>query len=182
MIASAVVLGLAAAWPVAASGPVTPQSFAQRVAEAKLVALVSVEGTPATGYVLTVERVLKGRAGSRLVYPAPQWISALQPGWTRVVVAFDNPDELDFRAGNIVWHVTSDGRIDPEHFQSFPGLPPTLAAMFAYFGVPATSTGPPTNPAGPNPFGAALLIALSLAGGMLIWRRFHGSRHRESPA
>ncbi len=116
------------------------------------------------------------------IYPAPQWISALQPGWARVVVAFDNPDELDFRAGNIVWHVTSDGRIDPEHFQSFPGLPPTLAAMFAYFGVPASSTSPAGQPARTEPSLRGLVIAWSLAGGMLIWRRFHGSRHRESPA
>lgn len=174
-------LGLVAVLPVAASGPVTPQSFAQRVAEAKLVALVGIEGTPATGFVLTVERVFKGHAGPRLVYPPPQGINALEPGWTRVVIAFDTPSELDFRAGTTLWHVTSDGRIDPEHFQSFPGLPQTLTALFAYFGVPATSTGPPTNPAGSNPLGVVLVIALSAGGGTLTWRRFHGAEHRNMP-
>lgn len=175
-IASAMLLGLVVALPVEATGPGTQQSFAERVAEAKLVALVRVQGTPATGFVLTVDRIFKGQAGPRLVYPPPQPITALEPGWTRVVIAFDNPTELDFRAGNIVWHVAPDGQIDPEGFQRFPGLPPTLAAMIAYFGVPETSTDPRNNPAGPHWPGVVLVIALSYVGGMLAFRRFLGRR------
>jgi hypothetical protein len=81
--ASTLLLGFVLAQPAAAASPVTPQTFAQRVAAAKLVVLVGVEDTPATGYVLTVEQVFKGQVGPRLIYRPPQNVTALEPGWSR---------------------------------------------------------------------------------------------------
>ena len=172
VLAIALLLGVVLAQPVAAATPVTPQTFAQRIAEAKLVALVSVEGTAATGYVLTIEKVFKGHAGPRLVYPPPQDVTALEPGWGRVLIAFDEPTQLDFRAGNTMWRVTADGRIDPERYQPFPGLPTTVGDLQRYFATPPTSTSsPPTQPAGWDPFGLAVVLGSSLAVGTLTWRR-----------
>lgn len=171
VVATSLLLGVVLAQPVAAATPVTPQTFAQRVAEAKLVALAGVDGTPESGYVLTIEKVLKGHAGPRIVYPPPQHVTALEPGWGRVLIAFDDPTLLDFRAGNTTWHVTANGRIDPEHYQPYPGLPTTVAELLRYFGPPATSTSSlPTQPTGRDPLGAGLVFAVSLAVGWLAWR------------
>jgi hypothetical protein len=171
---------LVVAQPVAAATPQTPLTFAQRIAQAKLVALVSVSGSPQAGYVLTVEQVFKGQAPSRLVYPPPQLQAAVavEPGWTRVVIAFDNPTTLDFRANNIAWHVGPDGRIDPEHFQQFQGLPPTLAAMFAYFGLPATSTERPEPRDGPAPLSMLFVLLASVIAAVLTWRRVSDHEYR----
>jgi len=147
-IASAVVLAFVLAGPLAAASSQEPETFAQLVAAAKLVALVSVAGDSDTGFVLTVEQVLKGQAGPRLAYPGPQPITALEPGWSEVVIAFDDPTTLDFRAGTTVWHVGPDGRIDPEGYQQLPGLPPTLTALLAYFASPGPSTAGTTSPCG----------------------------------
>lgn len=168
-VASSMILALVLANPLVAASVPQPVTFAQRVAEAKLIALVTVTGDSNTGFVLTVQQVLKGQAGAQLVYPGPQFVTALEPGWTEVVIAFDDPSTLDFRAGTTVWHVASDGRIDPEGYQQFPGLPPTLTAMLAYFAPPATSTEDTSSRHGSGfPLGPALLaISLSLA---VAWR------------
>jgi hypothetical protein len=161
-VASSMILALVLANPLAAASSQQPVTFAQRVAEAKLIALVAVTGDSNTGFVLTVEQVLKGQAGAQLVYPGPQFVTALESGWTEVVIAFDDPSTLDFRAGTTVWHVASDGRIDPEGYQQFP-------AMLAYFAPPATSTEDTSSCQGSGfPLGPALLaISVSLA---VAWR------------
>ncbi len=164
-------LGLMLAQPAAAASPQRLETFAERVAEAKLVALVSVAGSPEAGFVLTVERVFKGRVGARLVFPPPQTITLLEAGWNRVVIAFDDPTTLDFRANNIAWHVADDGRLDPEGFQPYPGLPHTLAAMFLYFGPPVTSTAPPTGSDKQVPLSMLAILGASLAATLLTWRR-----------
>jgi hypothetical protein len=173
-VASTMILALVLASPLTAASSQQPVTFAQRVAEAKLIALVSVSGDSNSGFVLTVEKVLKGQASAQLVYPGPQLITALEPGWTEVVIAFDDPVTLDFRAGTIAWHVASDGRIDPEGYQQFPGLPPTLTAMLAYFAPPATSTEDTSSRQGSGfPLAAALLaisVSLVVAWG-LVGRR-----------
>jgi hypothetical protein len=168
-VASSMILALVLASPLAAVSSQQPVTFAQCIAEAKLVALVSVAGDSNSGFIVTVEKVLKGQAGVQLVYPGPQLITALEPGWTEVVIAFDDPTTLDFRAGTTVWHVASDGRVDPEGYQQFPGLPPTLTAMLAYFAPPATSTeDTPSRQGSGFPLAPALLaISGSLA---VVWR------------
>lgn len=168
-VASSMILVLGLASPLAAASSQQPVTFAQRVAEAKLIALVSVSGDANSGFVLKVEKVLKGQTGAQLVYPGPQLITALEPGWNEVVIAFDDPTTLDFRAGTTVWHVAADGRIDPEGYQQFPGLPPTLTAMLAYFAPPATSTEDTSSRQGSSfPLAPALLaISVSLA---VAWR------------
>ena len=129
----------------------SPETFAAVVAGMQLIVVADVAGSPDSGVTYTVETFLKGSGPRELQFPAPDLQSAVQTGWTRVVVAFSNPTTDDFRAPTIAWHVGSDGAIDPEGYQQYVGLPRNLPAMLAFFGVssPAGPSTPPTVSAGP---------------------------------
>lgn len=132
--------GLAVAPATAADSGPGLQSFDQLIASMKLVVLARISGSTSQGYTYAIEHVLKGSAGPTLVLP-PDLQAAVQPGWTEAVIAFSDPTTDDFRTPTIAWHVGSDGTIDPEKFQQYPNLPPTLGAMLAYFGVSTASSG-----------------------------------------
>jgi hypothetical protein len=99
------------------------------------------------------------------------------------LIAFDDPTQLDFRAGTTLCHVTASGRIDTERYQQLPGLSTTVAELLRYFGVPATSSSPsPTRPAWPGLPGLALVVAVGLAVGERTSRRIRhpGTRPRSA--
>jgi hypothetical protein len=133
-VAIACIAAAAAVGPVAADGA-PAQTFAQIVGKAKVV-VARIDIGPDGGVTLDVERVLKGPAVARLVFP-PTDIGPPLEGWKRAVVAFTDPATIDFRAPTIAWHVAYDGTIDPEGYQQYPGLPRTLDAMLLAFGQDA---------------------------------------------
>src|ERR1700687_2332762 len=127
-------------------GPTTwpPQSGLRRATcplGRRLIVLVAIRQRADGGFTFDVERVLKGSAPRQLVYPP---VAATPPlgSWRRAVIAFADPATDDYRAPTIAWHVTLDGRIDPERYQQYAGLPMTLAAVLDWFGLPATDTRP----------------------------------------
>jgi hypothetical protein len=124
------------AGPVFADQGPSAQTFAQIVGEAKLVVVARIDIGPDGGVTLDVERVLKGTAAERLVFP-PTDIGPPLDDWKRAIVAFTDPATIDFRAPTIAWHIADDGTIDPEGFQQHPGLPRTLDAMLLAFGQDA---------------------------------------------
>ena len=130
-----VVVGSLAEPVFADQGP-SAQTFAQIVREAKLVVVARINIDLGGGVTLDVERVLKGTAVARLVFP-PTDIGPPLDDWKRAIVAFTDPATIDFRAPTIAWHVADDGTIDPEGFQQHPGLPRTLDAMLLAFGQDA---------------------------------------------
>lgn len=168
-VAIACIAGAAAVGPVAADGGAPSQTFAQIVGAAKLVVVARVDIGPDGGVTLDVERVLKGAAVARLVFP-PTDIAPPLEGWKRAVVAFTDPATIDFRAPTIAWHVADDGTIDPEGFQQHPGLPRTLDAMLVAFGQDAIESASaavaalPTPPSsGPDDPPAALAVVIAAA-------------------
>ena len=176
-LTACVLLIAAVAAPAAASTP-DKTTFAGVIAASKLIVLVEIDDQANGGVSLKVERVFKGVAPAQLVYPA---LLTTPPfaGWARAVIAFADPATDDFRAPTIAWHVASDGAIDPENFQRYPGLPLTLAAMLEYFGAPATSTAPAPDPAAPGPSDAPLGVAVFAIAAFLLYRaRWFGGRVR----
>ena len=183
------VLLLFVASPVrAASGP-SPGSFEQLISGMQLIVVAKVSGSPSTGFTYSVERVLKGgSAPSPMVLP-PDAQAAVQSGWQEVVIAFADPSTDDFRAPTVAWHVAGDGTIDPERYQQYPGLPPTLEAMLAYFGInpsatdlltsspgvatpsPTVASSQPSVDSGPDmPALAAVLVAvITIAAIVVYW-------------
>lgn len=156
-----------------------PETFAQLVAGMRLVIVARVSGSAGLGYTYTIERVLKGSVGPVLRLP-PDAQAAVEPGWTEVVIAFSDPSTDDFRAPTIAWHVGTDSTIDPEGYQRYPGLPATLDAMLAAFGLTSSSAGPaspPPNgasPAGsgtPSPVPALALGLLLATSAVALWVR-----------
>ena len=169
--ASLLALVIASAWtPVAHAASPSQTTFADIVAESKLIVLAEIHERADGGFTFTVEQVLKGRAGNQLAYPP---LAATPPfqGWTRAVIAFADPSTDDFRAPTIAWHVASDGTIDPERFQRYPGLPATLSAMLAYFALPATDMAASAHASGggPDTLTIALLAGL-VAAAFVAWR------------
>jgi hypothetical protein len=138
------------AGPVAADGGASAQTFAEIVNKAKLVVVARIDIGPDGGVTLDVERVLKGTAVARLVFP-PTDIGPPLDGWKRAIVAFTDPATIDFRAPTIAWHVADDGTIDPEGFQQHPGLPRTLDAMLVAFGQDAIESASAPDGALPTP-------------------------------
>ena len=124
------------AGPVAADQGPSAQTFSEIVNQAKLIVVAMIDMGPDGGVTLHVERVLKGTAVARLVFP-PTDIGPPLDDWKRAVVAFTDPATIDFRAPTIAWHVADDGTIDPEGFQQYPGLPRKLDSMLAAFGQDA---------------------------------------------
>lgn len=123
----------------------SPRTFADVVSGMQLIVVADVAGSPEAGVTYTVETFLKGSGPRELRFAASDLQSAVQPGWTRVVIAFSDPTTDEFRAPTIAWHVGSDGAIDPEGYQQYVGLPGTLPAMLAFFGL-SSSVGPTTLP------------------------------------
>jgi hypothetical protein len=144
-IAAAAVVG-----PVGADSGARAQTFAQIVGKANLVVVVRIAIGPDGGVALDVERVLKGTAAARLVFP-PTDIGPPIEDWKRAIVAFADPATIDFRAPTIAWHVADDGTIDPEGFQRYPGLPRTLDAVLVAFGQDAIESASAPVAAQPAP-------------------------------
>ena len=130
-----VVVGSLAEPVFADQGP-SAQTFSEIVNQAKLIVVARINIDLGGGVTLDVERVLKGTAVARLVFP-PTDIGPPLDDWKRAIVAFTDPATIDFRAPTIAWHVADDGTIDPEGFQQHPGLPRTLDAMLLAFGQDA---------------------------------------------
>ena len=130
-----VVVGSLAGPVFADQGP-SAQTFSEIVNQAKLIVVARINIDLGGGVTLDVERVLKGTAVARLVFP-PTDIGPPLDDWKRAIVAFTDPATIDFRAPTIAWHVADDGTIDPEGFQQHPGLPRTLDAMLLAFGQDA---------------------------------------------
>jgi hypothetical protein len=135
-VAIACIAAAAAVGPVAADGGAPAPTFAQIVGKAKLVVVARIDIGPDGGVTLDVERVLKGTAVARLVFP-PTDIAPPLDDWKRAIIAFTDPATIDFRAPTIAWHVADDGTVDPEGYQQYPGLPRTLDAMLVAFGQDA---------------------------------------------
>ncbi len=113
-------------------------SFSSLIRGCPLVVLADVTVEADGAVVLHVEQVLKGHAASVLRFPHSA--SAVEPRWTRAVVAFFDASTIA-RGVTYVWHVTASGAVDPERLAQVYGIPQTLAAMLAWFGVPpATDT------------------------------------------
>jgi hypothetical protein len=129
LFAASLLAALAA--PVAADS-----SFAGVVRDCPLIVLARVAVRSDGAVTLRVEQVLKGHAAAHL--PFPPSTPAVQPGWTRAVVAFTDTSTIA-RGVTFAWHVSASGAVDPERLDQFPGIPQTLDAMLAWFhGLPAT--------------------------------------------
>jgi hypothetical protein len=183
------VLVFTSASGASAASSQAPETFDQLIAGMSLVVVASVSGSASEGYTYTIEHVLKGTVGPTLRLPSDEQ-SAVQPGWTEVVIAFTDPATDDFRAPTVAWHVAADGTIDPERYAQYPGLPPTLDAMLAAFGLagspsPSVAPGPsptsaaPTSEPNPSQVGSggsfpwplALFAALIVVGALLLATR-----------
>lgn len=163
---AAVALLAPAAAPIAANSGPSSTTFADIVASSRLIVLADITERRDGGLDLSVERVLKGRAATVLHFPETAQ-AAVQPGWKRAVVAFSDPKEIDFRAPTIAWHVAGSGALDPERYQQYPGTPQTLAALLAWFGLPATDTPPAARPEGGLDWRPVVLALAGLAS--LAW-------------
>ena len=152
----AAVVGVAVGQPIRAAGSGAAETFAEEVDRSALIVLATIHPTATGGVVLDVERVLKGQAPSTLTF-ADITLAPPIGGWARAVIAFRDASTIDFRAPTIAWHIAPDGRVDPEGYQAAVGLPPTLDAMLAYFGVPAP--GPASSSSSSSP---SLLVSRTL--------------------
>src|SRR6266566_9343524 len=81
-------------------------SFAGAVSGCPLIVLARVAVRSDGGITLHVEKVLKGNAGETLRFPASA--SAVEPGWARAVVAFEDPSTIA-GGGTFAWHVSASG-------------------------------------------------------------------------
>ena len=158
----------------------TKTTFAAVVDRSALVIVATVQDAPtvSVGYLLSVERVLKGSADASLTFAPDPLAVALEPG-QRVVLLLTDPSGLDFR-GTTVLLVAADGSIDPDGLTAVPATLADLEAAVADTPpVPPTATTIPAAPPARDPIplavlaGASLLAgaALFLAGGALARRR-----------
>ena len=152
--------------PVRASSSQPPTTFADVVSQSKLIVLVAIRHPSAGGWIFTVEEVFKGEAPPTMTFPPLDTAPPLD-GWARAVIAFHDPTSLDFRVPTYAWHVTADGRLDPERFQQVPGVPQTLGELEGYFGLPATDTSPDSG----GPPVTTWLGAFLLVGGIAAFAR-----------
>jgi hypothetical protein len=162
MIRAALFSALLAA-SILAAPAAADSSFAGAVSGCPLIVLARVTVRSDGGITLHVDQVLKGHAGETLRFPVSA--SAVEPGWARAVVAFEDPSTI---AGGVTfaWHVTASGALDPERREQFPGTPQTLEAMLAWFGrLPATDALPAAGDAQAADWRLALL---GLAGGLAV--------------
>ena len=158
----------------------TKTTFAAVVDRSALVIVATVQDAPtvSVGYLLSVERVLKGSADASLTFAPDPMAAALEPG-QRVILLLTDPSGLDFR-GTTVLLVAADGSIDPDGLTAVPATLADLEAAVADTpSVPPTATTIPAAPPARDPIplavlaGASLLAgaALFLAGGALARRR-----------
>jgi hypothetical protein len=146
-----------------ASGPGIP--FDAAIAASHLVVVATTELRTDGAIVVHVERVLAGAAPAvpAIVFPAPADPPALVDGG-RAVIAFSAPTTIDAAAPTRAWQISADGYVDPQGLQPADGLPPTLAALYTWFGQPMRDTPAATAGSGlPNLLGPTVLVLLALA-------------------
>lgn len=146
LVGLAIAVMLAAAPHVAAdtTGPQVP--FGAVVGRATLVVVARAHLGEDGSVTVVIERVLQGTgpvSGRLLFADARDAPDLLDDGV--VIIAFTDPSTLDAAAPTIAWQVSEDDYVDPDGLAPADGLPPTLAAMYTYFGqplaAPRTSTG-----------------------------------------
>ncbi|HEX5828888.1 MAG TPA: hypothetical protein VFY23_15295 [Candidatus Limnocylindrales bacterium] len=115
-------------------------TFAATAATATLVVVGRAEVATGGAITIIIDRVLQGAgpADGRLEFHRPEAPPTITHG-QRVVIAFSDPTSIDADAPTYAWPVSPDGFVDPRGVQPADGLPPTLAAMYTYFGVPMGS-------------------------------------------
>ena len=158
----------------AGAASATRTTFSAVVDRSALVVVATVQDAPtvSVGYLLSVERVLKGTAAPTLTFAPDLMAIALAPG-QRVVLLLTDPSGLDFR-GTTVLLVAPDGTIDPNGLAA---VPATLADLEAAFGggrasVPPTATTVPAAPPARDPAAVLVLAGASLLAGaalVLAW-------------
>ena len=123
----------------ATNGPSIP--FEAAMATSTLVVVATTELRPDGGIVVRIERVLAGAAPARteLEFPAPVDPPPLVDGG-RAVIAFSIPTSIDAAAPTRAGQISADGYVDPDGLAPAEGLPPTLAAIYTWFGVPLRET------------------------------------------
>jgi hypothetical protein len=147
----------------ATTGPSIP--FDCVVAASKLVVVATIEVRPDTAIVVLIERVLVGvgPAGKQLVFEAPVDPPPLADG-ARAVIAFSVPSSIEADAPTRAWEISADGFVDPARMAPADGLPPTLAALYTWFGLPLREAAEASAGFGPsNAIGPILLVLLALA-------------------
>ena len=126
------------------------RTFTDVVAQARVVVLGQVTLTPDEGLRIQVQQVLKGDAPADLTFDPPTMAPELTTGG-QAIIAFTDIRTIDFRAPTTAWTIGAHGDVDPDHLQPYPGLPPTLAGVLAYFGAPATQEPVAAEPAAAEP-------------------------------
>jgi hypothetical protein len=147
----------------ATTGPSIP--FDAVVAASKLVVVATIELRADAAIVVHIERVLVGipPASSQLVFEAPADPPPLADGG-RAVIAFSVPSSIEAGAPTRAWQISADGFVDPDGMAPADGLPPTLAALYTWFGLPLREAGPASEGFGlSNAIGPILLVLLALA-------------------
>ena len=147
----------------ATTGPSIP--FESAIADARLVVVATTELRPDAAIVVHVERVLLGvpPAGAQLVFNQPVDPPPLVDGGL-AVIAFSVPTSIEADAPTRAWQISGDGFVDPAGVAPADGLPPTLAALYTWFGLPMREA--PAASAGvglSNALGPMLLVLLALA-------------------
>lgn len=147
----------------ATTGPSVP--FGAAVATSTLVVVATTELRPDGGIVVRIERVLAGVAPARseLEFAAPVDPPPLVDGG-RAVIAFSVATSIDAAAPTRAWQISPDGYVDPDGLAPAEGLPPTLAALYTWFGVPLRET--PSADSGfrlSSALGPILLVLVALA-------------------
>jgi hypothetical protein len=147
----------------ATTGPSIP--FEAAVATASLVVVGTTDLGPDGGIVVHIERVLSGVAPATnlLEFPAPVDPPPLVDGG-RAVIAFSLPTSIDAAAPTRAWQINADGYVDPDGLAPADGLPPTLAAIYTWFGVPMREASTAGSGIGlSNALGPILLVLVALA-------------------
>jgi hypothetical protein len=144
------------------NGPSIP--FDAAIATSALVVVATTDLRPDGSIVVRIERVLAGVAPARpeLEFATPVDPPPLVDGG-RAVIAFGVPTSIDGAAPTRAWQISADGYVDPDGLAPADGLPPTLAALYTWFGVPMRLE-PAAGPGGPsNAIGPILLVLVALA-------------------
>ena len=147
----------------ATGGPSLP--FGAAMAASRLVVVATTELHPDGSIVVQVERVLAGipPVHPQLVFAAPVDAPPLVDGG-RAVIAFSTPTSIDADAPTRAWQISADGYVDPEGVAPADGLPPTLAALYTWFGLPMREAAAATAGFGPSSvLGPILLVLVALA-------------------
>lgn len=119
------------------TGPQVP--FDAVVARARLVVVGTTKLEPGGGVTVVIERVLAGVGPSSGVLhfegdDPPELVDGGE-----AVIAFSNPATIDADAPTVAWEVSRDGYVDPDGLARVQDVPPTLAAMYTWFGQPMTA-------------------------------------------